>query len=317
MTRIPFIFALALSVPMVFQAQERKLTLEEYILRYQVLAIREMELSQVPASITMAQAVLESANGNSTLAREANNHFGIKCHKGWTGETFYWDDDHQGECFRKYRDAEESFRDHSVFLSTRDRYAFLFELPQDDYKGWARGLKQAGYATNPRYPELLIKIIEENELYLLDQKARPGEQQYTAGAGLPPENGLAAASEGLREILRTNNVPYIMARPGDTDATIAAEFNIYSWQVRKYNDREKPRGKRGTGVVRFREGERIYLEPKKRKAGKGLPATHTLSEGEGLAEVSQLYAVRLKDLCKMNAITGPVKLDSGQVIRLR
>ena len=123
----------------------------------------------VPASITLAQAMLESDNGNSTLAVKANNHFGIKCHKDWTGATIYHDDDRKGECFRKYKNPEQSFNDHSLFLRGGKRYAFLFDLTPTDYKAWAHGLKKAGYATNPKYAELLIKIIEDNEFYRFDQ----------------------------------------------------------------------------------------------------------------------------------------------------
>ncbi len=139
-----------------------------YIERFKAIAVDEMNRSGIPASITLAQGMLESANGNSSLAREANNHFGIKCHAGWQGKTVTKDDDEAGECFRFYNSAEESYRDHTEFLK-RQRYAFLFELDRNDYKGWARGLKQAGYATNPRYPELLIGLIERYGLERFDR----------------------------------------------------------------------------------------------------------------------------------------------------
>ncbi len=137
-----------------------------YIERFKGIAVEEMFKSGIPASITLAQGMLESANGNSSLAREGNNHFGIKCH-GWPGKTIYKDDDAVGECFRLYNSAEDSYRDHTEFLK-RQRYAFLFKLDRNDYKGWAQGLKQAGYATNPRYAELLIGIIERYGLYRFD-----------------------------------------------------------------------------------------------------------------------------------------------------
>lgn len=144
-----------------------------YVERFKDIAIEEMLKSGIPASITLAQGMLESASGNSTLAREANNHFGIKCHAGWTGKTILKDDDAVGECFRYYNSAEESYRDHSEFLK-RSHYAFLFDLDRNDYRGWARGLKKAGYATNPRYPELLISLIER---YGLDRYDR-GESVF-------------------------------------------------------------------------------------------------------------------------------------------
>lgn len=140
-----------------------------YVERFKDIAIEEMLKTGIPASITLAQGMLESASGNSTLAREANNHFGIKCHSGWTGKTILKDDDAAGECFRYYNSAEESYRDHSEFLK-RSHYAFLFDLDRDDYKGWAKGLKKAGYATNPRYPELLISLVERYGLDRYDKE---------------------------------------------------------------------------------------------------------------------------------------------------
>ena len=137
----------------------QRITPEEYIQTYKDIAIREMKTHKIPASITLAQGLLESGAGNSALAREAKNHFGIKCHKGWEGDTYYMDDDEKNECFRKYKNPEESFKDHSEFLCGRSRYAALFDLDITDYEGWAKGLKAAGYATNPKYAQLLIDRI--------------------------------------------------------------------------------------------------------------------------------------------------------------
>ena len=148
----------------------QKMSRQEYIEKYKDIAIREMDKTGIPASITLAQGCLESGNGNSELAQKAKNHFGIKCHSSWKGEGFYMDDDAKDECFRVYKDPEESYKDHSEFLVNGSRYDFLFELKPTDYKGWAHGLKKAGYATNPKYPDLLIKIIEDEELNLLDEK---------------------------------------------------------------------------------------------------------------------------------------------------
>ena len=139
-----------------------------YINKYKSLAISEMNEFGIPASITLAQGILESGNGESRLAVEANNHFGIKCHTNWDGETIFADDDEKNECFRKYSTVEESFRDHSLFLSTRDRYQFLFNYKKTNYRKWARGLKEAGYATNPKYASSLIKIIKNNNLSKYD-----------------------------------------------------------------------------------------------------------------------------------------------------
>jgi flagellum-specific peptidoglycan hydrolase FlgJ len=145
-------------------------TPEQYIALYKNDAIKEMKEYGVPASITLAQGMLESSNGNSALAVKANNHFGIKCHSDWTGDTYHMDDDEKNECFRKYPNVLDSYRDHSKFLKERSRYAALFTLKITDYKGWAEGLKAAGYATNPKYPQLLVNLIERYQLYIYDSE---------------------------------------------------------------------------------------------------------------------------------------------------
>lgn len=176
-------------------AVHRSLDTEEYVRMYSSIAVEEMQRSRVPASITLAQGILESGNGNSRLARQANNHFGIKCTSDWSGGKTYKDDDRRNECFRVYRSARDSYRDHSDFLK-RSRYRFLFDLDPDDYKKWAYGLKKAGYATNPRYPRLLIDLIERYELYRFD---RPGKRK--------PEKVLADNKEGSRADSRTLEPP--------------------------------------------------------------------------------------------------------------
>ncbi|MGD2034569.1 MAG: glucosaminidase domain-containing protein, partial [Bacteroidales bacterium] len=169
------VLIISLLFPLAAAAQNgRKMTRSEYIETYKELAMREMETHGIPASITLAQGILESGDGNSTLARRANNHFGIKCHD-WKGKSIKHDDDARNECFRKYKSAEESYEDHSEFLSTRGRYSFLFEYEQDDYKAWAKGLKKAGYATSPTYSKALIKVIEENQLFTYDQLVIAGK----------------------------------------------------------------------------------------------------------------------------------------------
>ncbi|MEI6852765.1 MAG: glucosaminidase domain-containing protein, partial [Bacteroidota bacterium] len=147
---------------------QSKQTVEGYIAKYLELAMQEMRIYKIPASITLAQGLLESGNGNSELALNANNHFGIKCKNEWTGDKYYYDDDEKHECFRKYKSDTDSYRDHSLFLTKREYYKALFLLDICDYKGWANGLKKAGYATEPMYAEMLIKIIEDNQLYNYD-----------------------------------------------------------------------------------------------------------------------------------------------------
>jgi len=166
------LFVILLLLPMGLWSQK---TTEAYIQKWKAECVRQMEMHGIPASITMAQGILESGSGSSELATEANNHFGIKCHKDWTGKKFYKDDDKKNECFRVYENAEASFEDHSFFLK-RERYASLFELKPTDYKGWAHGLKKCGYATNPKYPQLLIELIEKHRLHELDQEAEAVSQ---------------------------------------------------------------------------------------------------------------------------------------------
>src|SRR5574343_416256 len=193
-----------------------KLTVEQYLDKYSAIAISEMHRSRIPASITLAQGLLESGNGNSRLALVANNHFGIKCKKDWTGESIREDDDEAQECFRKYPTAEDSYRDHSDFLMKGQRYAFLFDLDPTDYKGWAEGLKRAGYATNPNYPNLLISLIERHNLHRFDLM-KPTEVQL---AEVKQEQKAEVATQTN---LSVNGIPAIVARKQDSYTSIALE----------------------------------------------------------------------------------------------
>ncbi len=185
------IFPLFLSLISFFSLAQTKT--EAYINNYKTLAIAEMNRFNIPASITLAQGILESGNGESRLATEGKNHFGIKCHSNWSGKTIIEDDDEKGECFRKYPKVADSYRDHSLFLTERGRYSFLFDYSPTDYKKWAKGLKRAGYATNPKYPSLLINLIERYELYQYDKGSERGKQLYFAHTyGLPYLTGLGA-----------------------------------------------------------------------------------------------------------------------------
>ncbi|MBK5283901.1 MAG: glucosaminidase domain-containing protein [Bacteroidia bacterium] len=266
----------------------------------------------VPASITLAQAVFESDNGNSVLARTANNHFGIKCHKEWIGETHKQDDDHKNECFRKYNSVLESYDDHSNFLRTRDRYAFLFSLPKTDYKAWASGLKQAGYATNPNYPAHIIKIIEENQLYILDTISTVDNispvkttyaEQKTKSQQVPEITEVSISS--LRKILEVNRTQYIIARKGDNVQSLCKELDMMPWQVLKYNDLKK------TDVIKT--GEIIFLKPKRNKAEQEFHITKT---GETMREISQRYGIKLSTLYKNNRLEEGVQPDAGEKLWL-
>ncbi len=295
------------------QVPANKISKEEYIEMYKSIAIEEMNSFRIPASITLAQGILESANGNSTLAKRANNHFGIKCHKGWNGKTYHMDDDAKDECFRKYSDPFESFKDHSIFLSTRDRYAFLFSLEITDYKAWAHGLKKAGYATNPKYPQLLIKIIED---YDLNQYDKPNFKDFASGkkskrgkknaANTEADFNVITIGAANREIYMNNGVKFIYARKGDTFYKIAQDFNIYTWQVFSYNDLKKN--------DELAEGQMVYLGKKK---SKGTQNTHIVNPGETLFDIAQHYGIRLKKLCKYNSLDKDAKLFPNQEIKLR
>ena len=270
------------------QPSERIQSRAEYIELYKDEAIREMLVNGIPASITLAQGILESDNGNSALARYANNHFGIKCHRGWTGPTFYQDDDTKDECFRKYYSAYRSYKDHSEFLRTRTRYAFLFDYKTSDYKRWANGLKKAGYATNPKYAQLLIKLIEDNNL-----------QEYDKSRKMPPIDKLAQEIEGkkVEKIsekksavkVHENNIKFVLAKHGDSYYKIAEENEMGLWQVLKYNELKK--------YDKPSVGDVIYLQPKKNKSKKD---THSASKGETMWQISQIYGVKLEKMCLYN-----------------
>lgn len=284
---------------------------QEYISRYQLLAIDEMNRTGIPASIKMAQACLESADGNSELSRKSNNHFGIKCKKNWKGKKVYYDDDAKNECFRKYSTVEESYIDHSNFLMDNPRYASLFELDPTDYKGWARGLKKAGYATAPHYARKLIEIIEDNKLYRLDMKMNYNElavfeQEKIGNKGM--SNSLTINPYTPHKVIKTNRVKSVVAREGDTYEMIAQELGLNDWELYRYNDR--PPGYRPVA------NEIVYIRPKKNKTKKDR-TTHRVEQGDSMHYISQLYGIKLKNLCKRNGIKAAQKLTPGQVIYLR
>lgn len=284
------------------QPAERRMTRQEYIEEYKDDAIKEMHRSGVPASITLAQGILESADGNSPLAVYGKNHFGIKCHNTWKGKTMHLDDDEKNECFRKYNSVYDSYKDHSDFLTTRGRYSFLFELKITDYKGWAKGLKKAGYATNPKYADLLIKIIEDNELYKYDRYAKVPSKK-------PSKNKTSkslAASKYSRKISSQNNIKYVVAKKGDSAFKIAKEFNLGLWQIHKYNDLNK------SDVIS--EGEVIYLQPKRCKSK--TKSYHIVEKGETMRDISQLYGVKLKKIYKRNRMIYGTQPNPGDKIFL-
>lgn len=288
---------------------------QDYIDKYKVIAVKKMLDHGIPASITLSQGILESGAGKSKLAMEANNHFGIKCHIGWTGDTYIMDDDKRNECFRKYAKAEDSFEDHSLFLTTRSRYAFLFEIPVTQYKDWAHGLKKAGYATNPKYAHLLIKVIEDNNLYEFDKIKSLSElgvevDQNPGGEFIITDHGEdfkpVSVSATQRLIYENHGVRYVLAIHNDTYEKIAAEFEIYSWQLRKYNDADKK--------TTLQAGEFVYIEKKNKKAR---IKYHIVQRNETLRAICQKYAVRMKNIKKMNGIKKEGPLREGERLKLR
>lgn len=278
------------------------MTRQEYIETFKELAMQEMVEYSIPASITMAQGILESGNGNSRLAQKANNHFGIKCHD-WKGPSVKHDDDAKNECFRKYKSAEESYRDHSEFLKTRGRYSFLFELEPDDYKGWAKGLKKAGYATSSTYSKALIKLIEDNKLYELDQYVLANKNKKWKKTEV-------AQTEyaGNRKIKYNNRVKFVLAKEGDTFESLANELNLLDWQLPKYNE--------CSITSKLNEGDIVYLQPKRNKAGVE-HQPHLVEEGETIYKISQQYAVRSDKLRERNLLAENAEPKTGQLLLLR
>lgn len=298
---------------------QQRISTEEYIITYKDIAIEKMKNYRIPASITLAQGILESGSGNSRLAQKANNHFGIKCHKGWTGKTFYMDDDEKNECFRKYKKAEDSYRDHSLFLTQRGRYSFLFDLKITDYKAWAKGLKKAGYATNPKYPEILISLIERYDLMKYDTQGKKenqedkkpvkktGKQVVTSNLSVENFKKFEKYPSG-RQIFINNDRKLIIAKSGDTFFGLAKEFGIYTWQLYKYNDLEKD--------YLLKVGDIIYLQKKKRKAARE-HRYHEVANGQTIRQISQLYGVRESRLYKINNLPKGVQVGAGEIIKLR
>ena len=292
---------------------QKRISTEEYIKTYKDIAIKKQREYKIPASITLAQGILESGSGNSNLARKANNHFGIKCHKGWKGKTYTMDDDAKDECFRKYKKVEDSYRDHSKFLTQRGRYSFLFEYKVTDYKKWAYGLKKAGYATNPKYPKLLISIIERYDLAQYDKEAlgktkQKKKKDIVSSTISASQFKHVDTWESGRKIYKNNGKKLIIIEKGDTFWGLAEEFEIYSWQFRKYNDLKK------NHVLKI--GEIIYLQKKKRKAEKKYKH-HIVEKGETMHSISQDFGVRLSRLYKMNNLPKGIQVTTGTELKLR
>jgi hypothetical protein len=321
MKQLSFVFILSiLSLSLFAQA---KISRREYIETFKTIAIREMLQSGIPASITLAQGCLESDCGNSPLAIEANNHFGIKCKSDWKGERSYHDDDQKNECFRKYRNAEDSYNDHTEYLVQTPRYSYLFKLSKTDYNAWANGLRAAGYATDPNYAARLIKIIEEEQLYVFDSLepgdlpdqnilVREGKQnnqykekeKHQAGFG-----NIALNPYSKRETFKINGLDIVYVKSGDTYASIAKEFEMKEWEIRTYNSlkRDSPQPE---------PDKYLFLQRKRCRAEKGNDI-HVVKPRETMYDISQQYGVALSALYFKNHMKKGTQPAAGTKIYLR
>ena len=274
---------------------------EDYIKKYQSMAIDQMMRYKIPASITLAQGLLESGAGQSRLSREANNHFGIKCGSSWRGPYYVMDDDYKDEHFRVYKNAKESYEDHSKFLTQNARYRKLFNLKITDYKGWATGLKTAGYATNPNYARNLIQIIESYNLQRFDRYKGKGAARL---AKQVQQTGVT------HDVYAYNDNFYTIARSGDSFKSIGKEMKVSERRLRKYNEVDKH--------YELQEGDIVYFEKKQRKAERNYRKQyHTIQPGESLWTISQKYGMRLKTLYKLNKLADDYIPQVGDTIRLR
>ena len=277
---------------------------QQYIDQYKDIAIEQMMRYHIPASITLAQGLLESGAGRSELTRNSNNHFGIKCNNNWTGRRTYHDDDAKNDCFRVYDSAYDSYEDHSKFLSSNQRYRPLFQLKPTDYKGWAKGLKACGYATSPVYAEKLVEIIQLYKLYQYD--SAKGYDHFMAQR-TKDQNPNGAS---LHTIKIFNKNYYIIARRGDTFKSIGQEVGISYRKIAKYNERNRK--------DQLHEGEVIWLKKKQSKAPKDYKGRlHYVRSGESMYSIAQQYGIRLKKLYKMNKLSPDYQIKVGDGLRLR
>jgi LysM repeat protein len=292
----------------------------DYLDRFRPLAIAEHLRTGIPASITMAQAIIESDWGRSRLATEAKNHFGIKCHTGWDRSmAVYEDDDEKNECFRKYLSHDRSFVDHSAFLKTRPRYAFLFDIPNADYKKWAKGLKTAGYATNPKYPSILIDLIERYSLAELDdidlaqlQEQNPyyGSYKYLEQSEVQKTDPLIQKPSGsaqyVRDVRLLNKRKYVRLKEGDGLHQIAEAFGLKTERIYKYNDLSP--------AFSVYAGMKVFIQAKRNK---GKSRYHSVGTRETLWQISQDHGIKLKKLYKRNLLPYGVEVEPGQRVYLK
>lgn len=306
----------------IFAQQSYQERVDSYISTYKEIAIAEMKRVGVPASITLAQGIIETEAGRSALSTDANNHFGIKCHEDWSGKTYYFDDDAPNECFRKYDNAAQSFTDHSDFLKNKQRYACLFQLDITDYKAWAKGLKACGYATNPQYAEMLIKSIETNNLqqydllgldanYVSTYEIKTDSTQLQCKVQGQDPNTDAIVSEKEIDpqhgrVFYSNNIKCIELKEGETMQKLGYDYEMGYKKLLKYNDM--------TSKTKVKPGDKIFLQPKHRN---GDVAYHTVAEGETMFSISQLHGIQLLYLYEKNKMAMGSQPEAGEILNLR
>ncbi len=309
MKKVLFLLSLIGAVWNFASAQTMHKAYLDYIVKYSDIAVEQQKLHKIPASIKLAQGLLESAAGHGQLAQNSNNHFGVKC-SNWTGDKVYADDDAKGERFRKYKSVRESFEDHSLFLVNRSRYSALFKLEPTDYRGWAHGLKAAGYATDPNYARKLIKLIEDYDLHKFDigkqadmriADSKSNEETYTW------ETASVTTLKG-HQLYRNNGVKCVFSEAGDTYASIANEFEIYEKKILQYNDLKVTRELEPRTVV--------YLAPKKNRAAAEFPS-HVVKDGESMYRIAQKYGIKVKALYDLNKLPYDRGVTLNMVLKLR
>jgi LysM repeat protein len=289
------LFLLLVAFPLRANVIRKNTAYEKYISKYKDEAVRQQKKYKIPAAITLAQALLESNAGMSTLAKSANNHFGIKCHSDWKGGRSYHDDDRKNECFRKYKSIVDSYEDHSRFLVGHSRYSRLFEYKITDYKKWAKGLQECGYATDRGYANKLISIVETYQLYNVGRDEK-GKVRKETSTPLP------------REVFKTHNLIYVVADGNDSLEDIADDLGFKVNKLCKYN--EMPKG------FPLAKGDIVYLQKKKKKADKPY-LIHTVRIGESMYSISQRYGIQVKKLYKMNNRKPDFVPEEGEILRLR
>ncbi|MDD4209769.1 MAG: glucosaminidase domain-containing protein [Bacteroidales bacterium] len=296
------------------KAQYTTKDIHDYIATYSTMAIKKMKDYGIPASITLAQGILESAAGTSDLAKNANNHFGIKCHSDWEGKKYFKDDDKKHECFRSYATVEQSFDDHSAFLK-RSRYASLFSLEITDYKAWARELKKCGYATDPNYADRLIVLIETYSLHQFDTESalayeNPLAEKKANDIIRIKDRSFAQVAYPYtnRPVYLNNKVYFILAKQGDSFYDIAVDVQLTVGQLKKYNDIN-------TREYNLTEGEMVYISTKAKRSEKN--KEHRILPNETLRDIAQYYAITEKSLRKLNKFTKNTIVGPGYILRLQ